>query len=119
MSKEKVTLRHYAAAGYAAVAIATSDEDRAVASVIAAFPKRLVMRVAAIGGVIDARTGDIIAEKEQYPAAFGRAANTPQSVLIMLDFQHSIKQPAPYRILRDILPRLKSADVRSLVVLVA
>src|SRR3990167_581105 len=113
----QVSLKHYAAAGYPAVCIATADEDRIVSSVLASFPKRIVLRIAATGGLISARDNVPVDEKVGYLVAFQKACTMPQTVLVVLDYQHIVKQPGPYRMLRDMLPRLKTS--KSLLVLVA
>ena len=121
-----MNIKHYAAAGFPAVAIATSDEDRAVANILAAFPQRDVLKIACMGGLIDAKTDKLIDEQAEYPAAFARAASRCNQVIIVLDYQHIIKTPAMYRLLRDALPRIKSVTTdptsgkfASLLVLVA
>ncbi len=112
-----MNIKHYAAAGYPAVAVSTSDEDRAVTNVLAAFPKRTVLRIAVTGGLQNARDGKPIDDKASYPAAFSRAGQQAQTVVIVLDFQHVIKNAAMYRLLRDALPAIKAQ--KSLLVLVA
>lgn len=114
-----VKLTHYAAAGYPVVAVSTADEDRAIAGIVAAFPERQVLRIAAIGGLLDAKTGMPVDERAQYPAAFGRAASRPDQVLIVLDYQHQMVpcNAPPYRLLRDSLPRVKAQG--SLIILIA
>ena len=113
----KATLLHYKAAGYPAVAIATADEDRAIGSILTDFPKSLVMRVASMGGITNARDGSAIDEKAAYPAAFARCSGRENNVLIVLDFQHIIKNAGAYRTLRDALPLVKSRG--ALIVLIA
>ena len=121
-----MNIKHYAAAGFPAVAIATSDEDRAIANVLAAFPERDVLKIACTGGLLDVRNDKLIDEQCEYPAAFARAATRVNQVIIVLDYQHSIKTPQMYRLLRDSLPRIKavatdptSEKFASLLVLVA
>ncbi|MBI4090860.1 MAG: AAA family ATPase [Candidatus Komeilibacteria bacterium] len=114
---KNVNLKHYAAAGYPAVCVQSSDEDRVISSVLAAFPKRVVMRIATAGGLTNARDNSVIDDKASYPAGFARACSMPNSVVIVLDYQHFIKQPGPYRVLRDFLPRVKQAN--SMLVFVA
>ena len=106
---QKITLKHYAAAGCPAVAIETADEDRIIASVIATLgTDRPIYRIASTGGLVDAITGIALDEKASYPLAFSRVTKA-RSVLIVLDLQHIIKNAAAYRTLRDILPRVKAA----------
>lgn len=120
---KNVTLKHYAAAGYPAVCVASSDEDRVISSVVSTFPKRPVLRIAAMGGLVDVRTGTAVDEKAGYLQAFGRAASVENTVLIVLDFQHSMESgkiahtAQAYRMLRDMLPRIKQAS--SMLVLIA
>jgi hypothetical protein len=115
----RIKLRHYAAAGYPAVALATADEDRAITQIISDFPQREIYRIAALGGLQDARTGKLINEKCSYPEAFQFAGARPRRLLIVLDFQHAIKNPGAYRALRDALPACKSEGTGSLIVLLA
>ena len=103
-----MNIKHFAAAGFPAVAIATSDEDRAIANVLAAFPERDVLKIACTGGLLDVRNDKLIDEQCEYPAAFARAASRVNQVIIVLDYQHSIKTPQMYRLLRDSLPRIKA-----------
>ena len=44
--QRNVTIRHYASAGYPAVAISTSDEDRAIRTILTSFPKMNVLKIA-------------------------------------------------------------------------
>lgn len=57
---KKVSIKHYMAAGYPAIAVQTSDEDRLISSLCNMFPKRPIARIAASGGLIDARTSNVI-----------------------------------------------------------
>jgi hypothetical protein len=117
MTDTKTTLKHYAAAGYGAVAIATADEDRAIAQIIADFPQRPVYRIAAAGGLTDARTTQNVDERANYQTAFVRAANKEREIIAVLDFQHIIKNAGAYRSLRDALPLVKARG--SMLVLIA
>ena len=120
---KNVTLKHYAAAGYPAVCVASSDEDRVISAVTSTFPKRTVLRIAAMGGLVDVRTGMPADEKAGYLQAFGRAASVENTVLIVLDFQHNFESgkishtAQAYRMLRDMLPRIKQAN--NMLVLIA
>jgi hypothetical protein len=110
-------LKSYSAAAYAAVAIATPDEDRAISQVLADFPDRQIWTIAAVGGLRDARTRAVVDERAQYPQALARVAGADDAVLIVLDYQHLIRNAAAYRQLRLSFPACKARG--SLVVLVA
>ena len=116
MEKQNVTIRHYAAAGYPAVAISTSDEDRAIRNVLTSFPKMNVLKVAANGGLRQAKDNKVI-DGSSYPGAFVKAQTIPNTVLIVLDFQHVVTEAGMYRLLRDALPNIKQAQ--NLIVLIA
>jgi hypothetical protein len=110
-------LSTYAAAGYPAVAMATADEDRAISAVLHQFPDRPIFMVAATAGLIDARTGQAVEPGAGYPQAFAKCAKEAEAVLIVLDYQHIVRNAAAYRVLRRMLPAVKAQG--SLIVLIA
>jgi hypothetical protein len=111
-------IKSYSAAAYPAVAIATPDEDRAIAQILADFADRAaIWTIAAVGGLRDARTRATIDERAQYPQAFARAAGQDDALLLVLDYQHVIRNAGAYRQLRQAFPALKARG--SMVVLLA
>ncbi|HXE07153.1 MAG TPA: AAA family ATPase, partial [Acidobacteriaceae bacterium] len=119
-------IHDYIRTGYPAVAIATSDEDRTISAVTRAFlathPDAPMWKIAATGGLVSLRpdpaTGKAAVEPGvTYTPAFIKAGAMPSSLLIVLDFQHIIKNAAAYRGLRDALNTVKSAN--SMIVLIA
>lgn len=113
----KASLVHYSSAGYPAVCINTQDEDRAIASIVREFPNHTVLRIGAVSGLADVKTGQVLDERGSYPSAFARIAAKPDHLLVVLDYQHIIKNAQAYRTLRDTLPRVKASG--SMIVLLA
>lgn len=117
----------YISAGYPALAIATTDEDRTVHSILSqckSFEKK--WKIAATGGLIDASSGKRIEGAAPgvsmpgmpqqaapqgavaYADAFERTSKSREPVVtIVLDFQHSIRNATSYRALRNSLLDLK------------
>ena len=112
-----LSLSTYAAAGYPAVAVATADEDRAISAVLEQFPERHIYMIAATAGLIDARTGQAVDPQAGYPQAFARAAKDAEAILVVLDYQHIVRNAAAYRTLRRVLPACKAQG--SVIVLIA
>src|ERR1700722_7359392 len=127
-------IKKYANAGYPAVAIATSDEDRSIAMALAQLDpsrdhSRPAWRIAASGGILDANTGRCIesvgppSPGAQPPGTYASALHrmtkqkNPGGILIMLDFHKIIQNAAAYRMLRDALISIKAHG--GMVVLVA
>lgn len=115
-TKTKTELLDYAAAGYPAVAIATADEDRAIARILADFPSRPCYRVAAVRGLLDLRTGRPLDATTDYPGAFGHAAKRA-AIVVVCDYQHTIRNPVAYRQLRDALAAVKAQKGSMLILL--
>jgi hypothetical protein len=124
MPTRQTTINGYASAGYPAVAIATADEDRAIAS-IAGRLKRPTWIISARAGLVELTpqgTRKTLNATDQYGAAFTMLAgrNKPSDhpgLLIVLDFQHVIKTPGMYRALRDTMQAIK--PLGSMIALVA
>jgi len=126
-------ISQYARSGYPAVAIATSDEDRAVGAVLGAMPEpakgkqRFFWKIAASGGLQEFQTTGANTQPRQwvtvgktdgYTAALAKITTAPESsCLILLDFQHVIKTPAMYRALRDSLLLVKA--IGTMIVMIA
>lgn len=110
-------LKAYSAAAYPAVAVSTPDEERVTAQIIRDFPDmKAIWILAACGGLRDARTGATV-ENAQYPQAIVKAANQQDTILILLDYQHVIRNASGYRQLRLAFPALKANG--SIVILLA
>lgn len=111
---EKISFHHYAASGFPAICVSTSDEDRAIAQIVETFADRQIFRIAGYGGLRDAKTGNVIDDKYGYPQAIARAASTRDCIVIMLDFQQTLGNPhhgnytQAYRMFRDALPAVKA-----------
>ena len=109
---QQTNLLSYSSAGYPAVAIATSDEDRTISNILAQLPARPVWRIAATGGLISVGSGRAEDAMSSYPKAFGmlaaRKANETPGILVVLDFQHIIRNPGSYRMLRDTMKPVKA-----------
>ena len=111
-------LKAYSAAAYAAVAIATPDEDRVISQIIREFPEaKNLWVISAVGGLRDVRTEAPVDDRAQYPQAFAKVSQSEDSILIVLDYQHLIKNAGAYRQLRQAFPALKSRG--SMIILVA
>ena len=110
-------LARYADAGYPCVAVSTSDEDRAIQAISALRPTAPCLRIAAVGGLLDARNGAVLDKAANFQSAFNRASQTTDAVLIVLDFQHVIRNAGSYRSLRDSLNAVKEHG--AMIVLVA
>lgn len=105
-------------AGFPIVAVATVEEERFLTALCAALPPDApVWTIHCLGGMRDARTGKVVDAKATYPSAFSAAAAKHDSVLVVYDYQHVIRNPAGYRQIRDQLPALKARG--SMIVLVA
>jgi hypothetical protein len=119
----QLTPLDYANGGFPAIAIATQDENRAMSSVASALSsggyKTNLWIISATGGLRDLRTKAAIDPAASYAVAFDRTANTPKTLLIVLDFQHVIKNAPMYRALLNALPRCKSNGVESMIALFA
>ncbi|HTA46394.1 MAG TPA: AAA family ATPase [Bryobacteraceae bacterium] len=117
------TLSSYANAGYPAVAIATTDEDRSISNLVAEFRGREIWRIAAKGGLTNVRENNKVIDLQGgYSSAFATLAKTEADaaappVLVVLDYQHVIKNAAAYRELRDTL--VKTKPLGTLIVLIA
>ena len=113
-----VDLRHYAAAGYGAVAVETVEEERFIEAVKShgIAGTRQSIQVISASGLRDlARPGT--PQQSSYVDAFDSAAKREGACLIVLDAQHVLRNAPIYRRLRDALPALRSRG--SMVVLVA
>lgn len=112
-------LKPYSDAGYACVAIETSEERRVVADICDTWPAKeaKVMSIAAAGGLRDERQDKYVDAACNFPKAFQAISNYQESFLIVFDFQHMISAPVSYRPLLHSLPSLKAKG--SMVVLVA
>jgi hypothetical protein len=108
-----LNIANYADAGFPAVAIATADEDRSIAHCLSQLNRPNAWRIAASGGLLDARTGRAVDEKGNYTTALLKMRTlkqneAPQCVLFMLDYQHVIRNAAAYRALRDTMTTCKA-----------
>lgn len=110
-------IRPYVAAAFPAVAVTTHEEDRFTRSVVDTFPNRQVVTIAASGGLRDARTGQPLEPSMSYNNALAWLAEQPDSILIVLDFQHVIRNAGAYRALKTGFAAYKRLG--SIVVLVA
>ncbi len=111
-------LKSYSAAAYPAVAVSTPDEDRIIAQVVRDFPyMKNIWIIAAVGGLRDARANTVIDDRLQFPGAFAKVANSEDSILIVCDYQHQVKNAGAYRQLRLAFPSLKARG--SMIVLIA
>jgi ATP-dependent 26S proteasome regulatory subunit len=118
MKNTQITIADYANAGYSAIAIATADEDRSIANVVRMLDyKADIVKIAATGGLIDARTNIPLNDKAAYNSALSLAASKDDAVLILLDYQHIIRNAAAYRSLRDALIAAKPRG--TMIVLIA
>jgi len=113
-------IRHYAAAGYAAVAIETVEEERFTAALFAGLAtppgsEWSAVYLVSASGLRKLPGGE--AAQTSYPEAFALAAASDRVALIVLDAQHVLRNAPLYRRLRDALPALRSRG--SLVFLVA
>lgn len=110
-------IKSYLAAAYPAVAIASADEERTIAAVVADGNKHAVWCIAAVGGLKDARAGMKVLEPGMgYPQALAKVAGADDTILIILDYRHIVANAGAYRSLRNIFPDLKKRG--SMVVLV-
>lgn len=110
-------LTRYAQAGYPAVAVATFEETRLVSEIMAAFPGREVLSIAAAGGLKNERTLKQVSPTAGYREAWQAAISKEAQILVVMDLQHIISGPAGYRPLLQALPAAKSQGC--LIVLVA
>ena len=110
-------IKNYLAAAYPAVAIASADEDRTIAAVVADGNKHAVWYIAAVGGLKDARAGMKVLEPGMgYTQALAKVAGADDTILIILDYRHIVSNAGAYRALRNIFADLKKRG--SMVVLV-
>jgi hypothetical protein len=134
-------LKH-AMAGFPAIAIATADEDRTIASLVSTLMsaedsnvvKTTILVMSAAGGLKDMMTGKTIQiapapatvqlgmpmpppSAASYPTAFTHVAQIENALLIVLDLQHLIAQSGIYRALRNALKGCKSKG--SMIVMIA
>lgn len=102
-------IRGYQAAGYPAVAILTEDEERTIAVVLSDSEKaQNVFCIGAVGGLRDLRTSKVIDEQCVYQKAFARLSSSEDTVLVVQDYRHIIRNAAAYRMLKNIFPACKA-----------
>lgn len=114
------SIRHYAAAGYPAIAIETVEEERVMAALfsgeadVPGLTRRTVV-VASATGAKRHPSNEVI--PGGFPAAIADVKAREDSLLVLLDWQHIAKNAGAYRVLRDALPELRARG--SLVVMLA
>lgn len=107
----------YVNSAFPAVCIETAEEERFTRALLAEFPSRDVYRVAATGGLIDARTSAVIDAAATYSKALAVASKRDELLLVILDFQAVARNATAYRSLKDAFPALKARG--SCVILIA
>lgn len=121
MSTNVNSISDYATAGYPAVAISTSDEDRTVQSIVAAMPEHHAYLINVSGRLLDLHPSSRVEpQQSNYQSAFAKlqtARRDDPMLLIVLDYQHIIRNAAAYRNLRDALGVVKATG--SMIALVA
>jgi len=104
----KNLIEKHRAAGYAAIAVQTVEEDRFLAETIPTLEDEGdVFYISALNRLEDARTGDIKDDKFNYAKAFKLAAEQP-CLLIVADFRHVISTPINMRLFLEHSPAWKS-----------
>jgi SpoVK/Ycf46/Vps4 family AAA+-type ATPase len=96
----------YRNAGYPAIAIETIEEERFLTTILEQ-DDRPVFVINALGGLRDARTGQMRDPRAGYPQAWTEAGRT-LSILVALDWHHIVRNAAAYRALRETLPAIKA-----------
>jgi hypothetical protein len=111
-------IQRYHDAGFPAVAITTSEEERLERLIVEELGQNCkIASVSATGGLRDVRAQALLDDKADYRKAFAWASKAQDNVLIVYDFQHVIRNAGAYRSLKDQFPALKANG--SMVVLVA
>jgi hypothetical protein len=109
-----MSLSNYLAAGYPLIAIAAADDQPVILQPIANVQRFIY---SAAGGLVDAATGEMIANPPTFAAAFEFAAKRAATVLFVRDCQHVVKNAPIYRALLNAAAELKANG--SAIVLVA
>ena len=119
MATSQASVRHYAAAGYPAIAIESVEEERVVAALFdgAADAPGLARGACIVASATGAKHAYGAPIQGGYPAAIAEARSRECALLVLLDWQHLAKNAGAYRVLRDALPELRARG--SLVVLIA
>ncbi len=114
-----VNLKPYWEAAYPAVCVSTFEDNRVAETLKSFDDKSPVWQIAAVGGLKDFRTGATIKSEDEagYGEAFEAISNQKRGFLIVLDFQHMIKNAAAYRSLLASFASCKSNN--SIIVLLA
>jgi hypothetical protein len=102
-------------AGYPALAVQTVEEERLCAALIVAIDAP-IWRIAAVGGLRDLRSGASIDDRATYASAFARASQQRDVVLVVVDYQHVVRNAGAYRPLRDALGPSKAVGAMILLV---
>jgi hypothetical protein len=101
-------LKPYVRAAFPAVAVSTVEEDRFAQHLLTEFPEKTVLLASAIGGLKDLRTGTLVDAGANVHQAFALAAQNPDTLLVVFDWQHVARNAAAYRALKDQFAPLKA-----------
>lgn len=114
-----MNFKHYKNAAYPCIAVETCEEGRLIASLKDQFKKCEVLSIAAVGGLKNESTGQVIDARAAYPQGWSYAIEHPGSILVTLDLHHILKNSGVYRALKQSLPSLKAINPSSMCVLCA
>lgn len=101
-------LSPYFGAAFAAVAVETVEEDRFVQSLLREFPAKSVLSISATGGLQDLRTRTTVDAEASFAKAFEIVAGHPDTLLVVLDWQHLARNAGAYRALKNHFGDLKA-----------
>lgn len=101
-----MNILRYHAAAVPAVAVETVEEERLETELLESCDHG-VWRTSAGGQLFNLRAATAISSDGGFNRAFAQIADEPDTLLVVHDFQHVVKNAAAYRQLKDILPRLK------------
>ena len=101
-------LTPYVRAAFPALAIVTAEEERFTAELLHTFPEKSLLAISATGGLRDLRNHTVLDAAATFAKAFVAAAQRPDTLLLVFDWQHIGRNAAAYRSMKDQFNELKA-----------